>query len=94
MPDGIVAPSGDAEVKGLARSKGKEALETLIGLMGNEDQSIQLTATQALLDRAFGRPAQTLIGSNDDPPHERNHLTPTPHPVDLRQCILHRAYFE
>ena len=72
-------PKAIAEVKELARTQTVEAIEKLITLMrGAEkpgfqglmfpDHATQLRATEALLDRAWGRPTQALAGDSDAPP--------------------------
>lgn len=61
-------PKENAEVKALARSHGKAALEKIVALMGSQDERIALAASQTLLDRGFGKPAQVLVGDDDEPP--------------------------
>lgn len=61
-------PKENAEVKRLAREQGVAAIAKLVALMASEDERISLAASQALLDRAFGKPAQTIIGDDDEDP--------------------------
>ena len=54
-------PKEDPDIKQLARSWSREALETLYQLMRNADKdSVRLAAAEAILDRGWGRPAQAL----------------------------------
>jgi hypothetical protein len=53
-------PKEDAEVRQLARIHGGEAIKTLAGLMNSKDPKIQVSAANAVLDRGFGKPSQTL----------------------------------
>ena len=60
-------PKEDAEVKALARASGPEAIDKLIELMRGDDRRTALAAAQALLDRGFGKPAQTVSGDPEAP---------------------------
>lgn len=54
-------PKEAADVKALAREYTTEAVEKFIHLMRNgEDERTQLAAASALMDRAYGKPAQAL----------------------------------
>ena len=59
-------PKEDAEVKKLARGYGKKAIEKLAALLDSEDPRIQVSAAQAILDRGFGKPAQSMTVSGDE----------------------------
>jgi hypothetical protein len=61
-------PKENAEVKALARSHGVAAVQKIVGLMNSADEKTVLAACQALLDRGFGKPAQVLVGDDDEPP--------------------------
>jgi hypothetical protein len=61
-------PKENAEVKRLAREQGVAAISRLVALMQSQDERISLAASQALLDRAFGKPAQVVIGDDDEDP--------------------------
>lgn len=60
----------EKDVRDLAREHSLAAIQRLAWLMENADsQRTQAAAAEALLDRAWGRPAQAIIGgSEDDPP--------------------------
>ena len=60
-------PKENAEVKALARSHGKAALEKIVALMSSADERIALAASQTLLDRGFGKPTQPLSGDDEMP---------------------------
>lgn len=59
-------PKENAEVKALARSHGKTALQKIVALMDSEDERIALAASQTLLDRGFGKPSQSIVGGDED----------------------------
>ena len=44
----------------LARTKGPEAIRKLVKLLNSDNEKIVLGAATALLDRGFGKPAQTI----------------------------------
>src|SRR5215204_1855034 len=48
------------EVKELARAATPRAVQGQIELMESKDENVALKATSAILDRAYGKPAQTL----------------------------------
>lgn len=53
-------PKECAEVKALAREFGAEAIAKLAELMRGEDPRVAAAACTALLDRAYGKPSQSL----------------------------------
>lgn len=53
-------PKVDLEVREAARLHGSAALAKLVELMGCDDRRVSLAAAQALLDRGFGKPAQSV----------------------------------
>lgn len=53
-------PKEDAEVKALARVSGPEAVQKLVELMRGDDRRTALAAAQALLDRGYGKPGQSI----------------------------------
>jgi len=61
-------PKETAEIKELARQHGPRAVERLAELMNGEDPRVAVAASQALLDRAYGKPAQAIIGGSEDDP--------------------------
>jgi len=56
-------PTHDISV--LARSYGQDAIETLVKCLS--DPRHRVAAAQALLDRGYGRPAQTITGDQERP---------------------------
>lgn len=60
-------PKEDGEVKAIARSHTREAIERLAGWMRSDNASASVTASQALLDRGWGRPAQAITGEGGAP---------------------------
>ena len=58
-------PKEAAEVKGLAREYGPEALRKLVDLMRGEDARVAKAAADSLLDRAYGKPTQAVDVSAD-----------------------------
>jgi hypothetical protein len=62
-------PKEDNDVKQLAREHSEEALQRLLTWMRSENPKASVAACQAVLDRAYGKPAQALIGGDEnDPP--------------------------
>lgn len=66
-------PKEDAEVKELARSHGKAAIEKLAELMECGNPRTEVAAATAILDRAYGKPAQTVMGDPENP-LQHNHF--------------------
>lgn len=58
-----------AEIKLAAQEYGIEALETLAKVMRNTkaDPRARVAAANALLDRGYGKPAQTIQGDPENP---------------------------
>lgn len=56
------------EIRSLARGHTETALNTLAGIMVNSEapHSARVSAAQALLDRGWGKPAQAIIGGDED----------------------------
>lgn len=63
-----------AEIKSLAQDYGEKAIRTLVKLMDRKDPDIALRASKELLDRGYGRPAQSVTVET---PLDVRHL-PTP----------------
>lgn len=59
-------PKEDLEAKRLARAQTKAAIKRLVYWMESENPKASVTACIALLDRAFGKPAQSVDLSNSD----------------------------
>jgi hypothetical protein len=56
-----------AEIKAAAQQYGDEALLRLVDLMRGDQPDIALKAANAILDRAYGKPAQMLQGDPEKP---------------------------
>lgn len=59
-------PKENAEVKALAREHGPRAVERLAEIMESADERAAAAASNALLDRGYGKPAQAIVGGGDD----------------------------
>lgn len=56
-------------VRDAARKYTQEALDTLVALMRNGKQEItRVNASNAILDRGWGKPAQAIVGGDEDDP--------------------------
>lgn len=56
-----------ASVKALAQQHGPDAIERLAHLMMKaESEAAQVAAANAILDRAYGKPKQALVGGDDE----------------------------
>jgi len=55
-------PKENAEVKALARSHCRTAVEKLAALMDSTDEKTSIAACNSILDRGLGKPAQVVIG--------------------------------
>ena len=62
-------PKVDFEAREAARLFGEEAIKKLAELMRGDDSRVAASAAQALLDRGFGKPSQSveLTGNSDQP---------------------------
>lgn len=61
-------PKEAAEVKALARSFCREAIETLVRLMRSQDEKVAKAASDSLLDRGIGKPSQPIVGGDEEDP--------------------------
>ena len=63
-------PKEVAEVRELAKNYGSVAIERLVALMASENERTAVAACEAILNRGYGRPAQslTVTGEEDGPP--------------------------
>lgn len=62
-------PKEAAEVKALARSHSKAAVEKLVALMlSSADERTVIAACNAILDRGLGKPTQVVAGDDELPP--------------------------
>lgn len=57
------------EIKSLARSYTEMAVQTLAGIAQNgQSEPAKVAACTALLDRGWGKPAQAIVGGDEDDP--------------------------
>lgn len=58
------------EIRSLARSHTDAAINTLVGIMNQPEapHAARVSAAQAVLDRGWGKPAQAIIGGDEDDP--------------------------
>lgn len=56
------------EIRSLARAHTATAINTLAGIMQQTDApaAARVQAAQALLDRGWGKPAQAIVGGDED----------------------------
>lgn len=60
--------ASSADIKSLAAMHGKDALARLVQLMnGAESEQVKVAAAREILDRAYGKPAQSIVGDEDAP---------------------------
>ncbi len=59
-------PKEDAGVRAAARLHGIEAIDKLVELMNGDNPRISVAAAQAILDRGFGKPAQSHTIGNEE----------------------------
>ena len=57
-----------AEVRELARQHGEAAFRHVVKLMGDADPRVSLAAAQEVLNRAYGKPAQSVTGEGGEGP--------------------------
>ncbi len=63
-------PKEVAEVRELAKKHGPAAIKRLVKLMASENERTAVAACEAVLNRGYGRPPQSLslAGEEDGPP--------------------------
>jgi hypothetical protein len=61
-------PKLPADIREAFRGKAQEALEVLNRCLQSDDERIAMAAAQAILDRGYGKPTQSIDANiNDDP---------------------------
>lgn len=57
------------DIRSLARAHTKSAINCLVGVMNQADAppAARVAASNALLDRGWGKPAQTIVGEDGGP---------------------------
>lgn len=63
----------DPRIKEMFAAKGEEAFNVISTHMASGDERLSLNAAQILLERAYGKPAQAIIGGDDDDPAIKMH---------------------
>ena len=58
-------PKETGDIRLLARAHGPEAIRKLAEHMMGDDPRVSVAAAQALLDRGYGKPAQSIVGGDD-----------------------------
>jgi hypothetical protein len=85
-------PRVAAEIRELARAHGEEALRTLAELMKSAaKEETRARAAEALLDRAYGRPSQSITGEDGEGPVQVQVLSlarTEPARVQLPQAVV------
>lgn len=61
-------PKVDFEVRQLAREYGREAIEKLVAIMRGDNAALAKAASEALLDRGYGKPVQSVGVDSDSEP--------------------------
>lgn len=61
-------PKVDFEVRQLAREYGQEAIEKLVTIMRGGNAALAKAASEALLDRGYGKPVQSVGVGPDSAP--------------------------
>ena len=64
-------PKEDGAVKRLAKQYTQEAVEKLVEWMRSDNAKASVSACTAILDRAYGKPAQAIIGGDEEDPAVR-----------------------
>lgn len=59
-------PKHDNPIKRLAKEHSPAAINKLVELMQGDDPRVALGASNAILDRAYGKPPQTLTGEDGE----------------------------
>ena len=59
-------PKEVSEVKDLARTYGVDAIERLVELIASDNERTAVAACEAILNRGYGRPAQSMSLSGDE----------------------------
>src|SRR6478752_3227777 len=61
-------PKLPAEIRKMFQARSQEALEVLTRCLQSDDDRVAMLAAQAILDRGYGKPTQSIDANiNDDP---------------------------
>lgn len=80
-------PKGEREVVELARQAAPDAIAKLIELVGNADPRTAMAAANSVLDRAFGKPTQTLAGDPEKPLNANHSIDPSSLPEAVLKAL-------
>jgi hypothetical protein len=82
-------PAGHGEIREIARKHTDAAIETLVTVMNDSDAtpSARVGAATALLDRGWGRPAQTIKANIDGADSMADLLGPFDLTLDARRML-------
>lgn len=64
----------EKEVKRLAKEKSPAAIARLVQWMESDNAKASVSACNAILDRAFGKPKQAIVGGDDEDNPIRAHV--------------------
>ena len=71
-PGQVLNPGGrpklDEEYKALVKANTVAAMQVVISLLSSDREDIKLKAAQEIIDRAYGKAAQPIVGSDDHDP--------------------------
>ena len=76
-------PKEHREIERMARTYAPEAIERLVTIMRGKSHKLALKASEVLLDRGFGRPAQAITGEGGEGPVRIVVKWPEPEPSPL-----------
>ncbi len=60
-------PKQDPMIREVAKEHARAAIEVFVRNLDDENPMVRHKAAEALLDRGFGKPAQTIAGDQDNP---------------------------
>lgn len=61
-------PKADPALKAAAREHAEKAIAVFVANMDDENPTVRQRAAEAILDRAYGKPVQALVGDDTEPP--------------------------
>jgi hypothetical protein len=61
-------PKADPMIREAARAHAEDAIAVFVANLTDESPMIRHKAAEAILDRAYGKPAQAIIGGEEDDP--------------------------
>lgn len=83
-------PKGLTDVRRLAAQHTEEAIGTLVEIARKgRSEPARVAAASAILDRAYGKPAQTVVGDPDNPVRVEVEDVPRARVVQALLAVLH-----